>query len=463
MINNKSEESELQRFGDIIRPGIARELDFVIIEELRKRTGVSPDNALGFALRELICNALDKDALNIDVRLQPAGDFYMLYVGDNGSKKLSIKEIEMILDFSTMASSKKGLLQVSRGYLGNALKCIFGYSYVLTESKSATPQPIIILSGEFEYRIHLKPDRVKGVINYEIETIKREDDGYTAFILNFPLENEVQKLKDIVFSISMVNPNRQISCNILNENVILGSAQESQKLRNETCILWYTQKQFESLFEDFVRAVPEAPIKDLIAMFRGFSSKKIIREILQRLGSEDHDSKGNQRLQFLPATPIKDFTKENISQLFTLMKDRAKPISKRSIPSVLGCVGKEAFEKVREQNGWKTLRYIMTTCISLGSRRRTIFEPSSPDEEEVEYPYLIELAIFDRNNDNKGLKVYQCVNFMASSEEIFSYIYDVKVHLAKVGIREETPVTVIVHLICPVLKWLNYGKSALDD
>jgi hypothetical protein len=52
---------------------------------------------------------------------------------------------------------------------------------------------------------------------------------------------------------------------------------------------------------------------------------------------------------------------------------------------------------------------------------------------------------------------------MASSEEIFSYIYDVKVHLAKVGIREETPVTVIVHLICPVLKWLNYGKSALDD
>jgi hypothetical protein len=52
---------------------------------------------------------------------------------------------------------------------------------------------------------------------------------------------------------------------------------------------------------------------------------------------------------------------------------------------------------------------------------------------------------------------------MASRQEIFSYIYDVKVHLAKVGIREDMPVTVIVHLVCPVLKWLNYAKSALID
>lgn len=52
---------------------------------------------------------------------------------------------------------------------------------------------------------------------------------------------------------------------------------------------------------------------------------------------------------------------------------------------------------------------------------------------------------------------------MASTEDIFSKIFDIDYRLGRVGISEEAPVTVVTHLVCPVLKWLNYGKGGLDD
>lgn len=47
-----SREVELR---DLIRPGTTRGLDFVILEELRKRTGITPQEALKFALGEMLC------------------------------------------------------------------------------------------------------------------------------------------------------------------------------------------------------------------------------------------------------------------------------------------------------------------------------------------------------------------------------------------------------------------------
>jgi hypothetical protein len=225
-------------------------------------------------------------------------DFYRLEVWDNGSKKLSLKEIKLILDFENKASSKRGFLRVSRGYLGNALKCILGYSYALAESRGLIRPDITVKSAGYEYRITLKPDRVKGIIDSEIVTTKRDDDGFTKFIVKFPKDDinispsmkthpsNPSVLKDLIFATAMVNPTRKISYNLFNiERGTLGSAQEGKALRQETSVLWYTRKQFEYLFEDFLRARPETHLKEFIPLFRGFTSKKVIGEILQNLNS----------------------------------------------------------------------------------------------------------------------------------------------------------------------------------
>ncbi len=455
---------------DIIRPGTTRGFDFVIVDELRKRTGIAPDSVLKFALSEMLCNSLDKDATKINIDVRSEGKFDRVKIGDNGSKKLTLEEIKLILNFDFKASSKRGFLRVSRGYLGNALKCIFGYAYALAVSEGFAPPDILIKSAGVEYKITLKPNRVKGIIESEIDTTERSDDGRTTFIVKFPKKDsddaKPESLKDLIFASSMVNPTRKVSYNIFGERGTLGSSEGSTPIRQETSVMWYTEKQFKALFTDFLMAKPNTQLKELIALFRGFTAKKIIREILQELNSPpNHDSRKIPRVQFFPATTIQELPASAITALYRVMKGRVKPITKRSTPSVLGLVGEESFEKLREQHGWKRLRYINISSIRREYSEDSVYNyhPGRKVEPICEFPYLVELACFDRAADGDGLKIYQCVNFMASTEDIFARIFDIGYRLGRVGISEETPVTVVAHLVCPVLKWLNYGKSGLDE
>jgi len=472
-----AEAEELDRdLADVIRPGTTRGLDFVIIDELRKRTGIDTDAVLKFALGEILCNSLDKeDATEIDIEVQAEGNYNSLRINDNGSRKLSPEDIGRIVDFENKASSKRGFQRVSRGYLGNALKCIFGYSFALAESAGLDPPDILVKSVRYEYRIALKPDRVRGVINSDIVTTKRKDDGFTTFVVRFPKDDKKNKtnpespsspsaLKDLIFATSMVNPTRKIIYNLFNsERGSLGSAEGGKALRQETSILWYTRKQFEALFEDFLRARPEAPLKEIIALFRGFTSKKIIGEILHDLNSHNHDCRKNGNLQFFPVTPIEKLSREAIARLFDSLRARAKPIGKRSIPSILGAVGKEPFEDLCKRNGWK-LRYVMLPGIKIDCPEYHDNKKPCINENHVEFPFQIELAIFDRREDDReGLKVYTCVNFMASMQDVFGQIFDIKYRLGRVSITEKSPVTVVAHLVCPVLRWRNFGKSDLDE
>ena len=447
--------------ADVIRPGVTRGLDFVVLDELRKRTGITTQNVLRFALSEMLCNALDKNATSIEVIVKNEGVFSILTISDNGSKKLALDDIRLILEFENKASSKRGILRVSRGYLGNALKCVFGYSYALAESEGLTPPPIIISSGPFKYEINLKPNRVSAVIKSEIKTQDRHDTENTEFTVSFPQvtdPSERQRIIDTVTAASMVNPTRSIYYDILGCGDKIGSWQGSSKqnsnFRQETSALWYTQKQFEALFEDYVRATPETPFKDFMALFRGFTGKAVIRENLQELSAPNHDLAANDSLQFLPSTPIKDVPKQAVAKLFSVMRGKSKSISKRSIPAVLSTVGRENFKDLLSRKEWSDLKYVVASGV------RKQFAGRYPDQ--VEYPFLFETAVFKRS-DSEGLKIYQCVNFMASMDDLFCRMYNIDYHLGRVGITKDQSVTVVVHFVCPILNWLNYGKSALDD
>jgi hypothetical protein len=453
--------------ADIVRKGATRGLDFVSLDELRKRTGVQPSEVLRFALSEMVCNSLDKpDAARIEVELRDDGAFYSLSVADNGSKKLTREELQLILDFENKASSKRGFLRVSRGYLGNALKCLFGYSYALAESKGLSPPPVIVQSGGFCHKIVLKPDRVWEVIDSEIESTDASDDGLTMLTVKFPRDDvslNPSALWDMVSATHMVNPDRTIIFRVNGRETILAGSGTRKPLRRETSLLWYNSKQFTDLFNDFLRTVPETKLGDFIALFRGFRrDNRMCQRKLQELNAGNHDSGRAENLQFAfsPGTPIRDLPAPVVGKLFALLKDEAKPIRRRSIPSVLGIVGEESFKRLCERNGWKNLRYIV-----LCGNRMECPEPnhdgSCPNPDHVEFPCLIELAVLDRL-DQEGLKLYQCVNFMASTEDVFSRLYNIPYHLGRAGIGKDTSMTVVAHLVCPVLRWLSYGKSVLE-
>lgn len=453
--------------ADLIRPGAGRGLDFVVVDQLQKRTNIVPTEILKFAVNEMVSNALDTDATEIHVETKTVGMFDELTVRDNGSRQISLEDLKLILDFDNKASSKRGFLRISRGWLGNALKCLFGFSYALAEAKRLTPPEILVNSHRTEYRINLKPDRVREIIDHDISVRETEDGGFNSFTLRFPIYrysregdpiSEFEVIQNIIFASSLVNPTRSFVYNLWEESRLsdvfktkgeLGESAPTPPLRRDTSILWYTPQAFEALFKDFMRARPDTQLKEFLALFRGFARKSSVRDILHALnGACNHDSGEDVRVQFVPSTPISELSDNNIKQLCRVMKERTKQISKRSLPRVLGVVGEEQFEKMRRENGWERLRYTRIV--------------ESEDQNARIHPHILELAVFDRSSDDgEGLKIYQCVNFMATTESLFSRSFDVTYRLGRVGIRPEAPVTVLIHSISPILEWLNFGKSSL--
>ena len=246
-----------------------------------------------------------------------------------------------------------------------------------------------------------------------------------------------------------------------------------------TSVLWYTYREFEKTSGEYVRARPETQIKDFVSLFRGFTSHRTVREVMDEVSEKvhdgrpggNHDSAGTCKLQFFPTSKLAELSGSALKQLFHSMRVRARPVSKRSIPSVLGCVGEGNFEAQRERNGWKRLRYVVEKGTKVECPLPHLEGRRCRSDEHLEYPFLVEIAVFDRRGsgaaeepeDKEGLKVYQSVNSNASREDIFSRIFDGNYRLGVVGIREDSPVTVVVHLVCPVLKWLDYAKSGLGE
>ena len=270
---------------DVIRPGETRGLDFVDLKELRKKTEIMPDDVIKFALSELLCNALDKESTKIHVAVTVEDQFFAVSVSDDGNPKISLSGLKKVLDFDNKASSKRGIHQVSRGRLGNALKCIFGYSYALAEAKNLQPPVCTVESGPNKFVFGLKPDLVRKVIESEIDTTPRVDDELTTITVKFPkLDNiDTRILEATVSATGMVNLTRQTNYDILGKKGTIGCATRSKLERQKTSVLWYGRSEFETLFEEYRTALPDTELKDFVSMFRGFTAKRIIRENLQGL------------------------------------------------------------------------------------------------------------------------------------------------------------------------------------
>ena len=182
MVNNTGEPYDDDP-SSIIRPGEGHGLDFVKLPELEKRTGVTPSGVLRFVVPEMLANSLDTDAKHIKIVLIRNNDFYQLSVCDNGSKKFSITDVKMLFSYTNTASSKRGVYRAQRGALGNALKCVSGYTYAIPESLGLVPHDIILSSHGEQYIVKLKPDRIREVIDSDIVQSSVADDGCNTFIV----------------------------------------------------------------------------------------------------------------------------------------------------------------------------------------------------------------------------------------------------------------------------------------
>ena len=172
----------------------------------------------------------DADEIRLHVSLVEG--FVRVIVSDNGSKKLSRSDLDLLLRFGEKPSSKRGLRIVSRGYLGNALQCVFGFTYALAEESNLPPRPIIVMSGPAKFSVKLEVDRVGGVVKAEISGEERlPPDGPTSISVQFPwtgptdgeeLDDYAEELEDLAATTSMVNPGRRISYSVFGRSDVFG-------------------------------------------------------------------------------------------------------------------------------------------------------------------------------------------------------------------------------------------------
>lgn len=399
----------------------------------------------------MLANALDTDAKHITISLSRIDDYYRLSFGDDGSKQFSDTNVKMLFDFGNNASSKRGVYRVQRGALGNALKCIFGYTFAIPESLGLPPQEIVIRSHGVEYTIKLQPDRVREVIESTVSKSSTDNVGYNTFIVSYPVESSTVNEGDLVGLItatSILNPRREISYDILGHTGQLGEAKKFEAVIGYTSVLWYREQEFTALFEDYVRANPRLTLVRFISMFRGFTGRDRQAEILQAINVPANHDPPASSMHFFADTPISTLRPSDVKSLYSSMYAGSSPLSPRSVPSSLGMVGKATLTDAFTRMGWRGLKYGHTV--------------ETYTSGEVKFPYIMELAVLDRPADDAGgLKVYHCVNFMASTEKILSAEYSVELHLGLVGIKRDTPVTLILHLVSPRVEWLNHAKSGI--
>lgn len=435
----------------LIRPGTQAGLDFIMLDQLRKRTGIEPSEIVGLAVQELTANALDKDATEIDISVQQDEKFISVTVSDNGSANFTKKAIESILDFDNKASSKRGINSIQRGALGNALKSLFGYSYALAREAMVEPFPVIIESQGKKYEITISPDFQKGKINH---IMKVDDTENKRTSLCFTFYAEKNQVVDMITATHLINPDRKIKLNHYGDELIFNPSDVGIAITERaTSVDWYKNEEFVELFRDCRNANPDLGIGDFISLFRGFARRTSIKEVLDKLQERtflNQDSGNENIMQYFPTQKLSELPDGVITNLCQVMKNLSKPIGKRTIPNVLGCVGEERFREIANEKGW-LLRY------------GKIVDHVASDYTETDIPHIIEIAFFERKEgDQDGLKVYQCVNFMTSPGPIFNRIYNIEQHLGECGIFENFPGTILIHLITPKTVWLNYSKTEIS-
>lgn len=143
--------------------------------------------------------------------------------------------------------------RVTRGYLGNALKCILGFAYTLGNSKT------VFESLDAKYTVEVRPDWQKGRIEHKTMIEKREDNRFTSVEVAFPDTEELlnKPFKDIILATSYANPDQKIVYDIFGDRGERNPSTKKKRIkhRQETCALWYTFDQFDSFSRTTVRRV----------------------------------------------------------------------------------------------------------------------------------------------------------------------------------------------------------------
>ena len=248
-------------------------MDYVDVNGLSNRIGLPKDRFIEFIVKETVDNALDFMEQEAPRLIKKYGSFApelkVIVTKENNYLRIRILNsdcetsgfteqfIRSIFNFHESTGSKRNQYKVTKGWLGDALKAICGIPYALTHEvgNDIWNEPLIITSGNKQFRVKPVIDRAKKKLDADVEIVELSDQttGFTEFEIRYPLvvqeEEIIIKLSNLFLRFALINLHIAFTLELPGNAILDIPAVQtiSKKWSNQISIWCYYEKDFEDL------------------------------------------------------------------------------------------------------------------------------------------------------------------------------------------------------------------------
>jgi len=415
--------------------------DYFSITQLPRKLGAEIDSLPLALIKELVENSLDaceEEGIKpeIKVAVQKIDDYLVLRVEDNGPG-LRSEAVEKIIDFSRFHSSRHFYKYPTRGAFGNAYKCIIASHYVVADELGIPPieNPLRIISRGFEYDVGFNRENERATV----KTFKSNVSTVGTIVsLKLPILKpdwlKSEQYVDLIENFSTFNPHSTFIVTTPNDGKGLQYVATSPTLAIKEVresIHWFSLSEFQARVEAEIQSKDSNyKVPDFIQQFRGFSDKSPNLPVKHL-----HELHGDSSL---------------IRELYTWMRMESEPPK----PALLD-------------------KYVLgrTHFTRLGATKYASKELNPRFEGgDVYVPSIVEVAIFTEEVSERQVVV--AINRSPKVESpfrrtVFGVVrltgsQSIESILESNGIRRDSPVRVVIHVVCPNLQYRDDGKTILN-
>jgi DNA topoisomerase VI subunit B len=321
---------------------ISRLAEFVAESELVKQVGHPVADWPTVILKELVDNALDEaEEAGVAPIITIGVDRHSIVVHDAIGRGIPPETVEKLIDYSARTSSRAAYASPTRGAQGNALQTIIAMLYALAGEDCKT---VVIKARGVEHRIAFATDPIRQTPKPIIERRASLVKIGTMLTVLWPnsassiLDRAKRDFLQLAETFTWLNPHLRLSLIWNGERVFEAEPTVPNWTRwrpsAPTSAHWYNPETLQRLVGAEVafaedHGLPQRPVRDFIADFRGLSGTAKTKAICDSLGLSRRSL----------ADVVTDPTL--VARLLAAMKEGSRAVK----PKDLGIIGRDHLHK----------------------------------------------------------------------------------------------------------------------
>ena len=435
-----------------------------------------------YILKELIDNALDADETlwledsgafpSLQIHMEyidvPERRSKQLFVQVSNRAKFPVEQIENIFATQWYTSRKTFIKGLTRGALGNALKTLLGIPYALrnrvADDWKPDLKPLSILCNGTEHLLRYAVDSTLQTISLNYET--KKDSAIEGTVISVGVDYFVQEIPRTLAEIELLaeqyhlcNPHTQFHWTVEIGNQEWQKEYTAEptwtgKFRGIAPIHWYSLTSFQDLLGALYRkhclevGTNNLPVETVCRFFADFNKKTTESGL-------EHAS---------VATIIEAAGQDSLTTA-----DIEGPVATQLYRELCRCSG--SFDSAKlGRIGLEHIRTVLNGI--LPTEGEVLYEITTDTGDDPNIPFIIEATIA-RLKDGKR-QLWTAINFSPTYGDPFlsrwlpapvqpnELFLGLRGLLDAYGLREDIPIVLFLHLICPNVEHHEFSKTEIN-